>query len=63
MSNLIAALGALLIVIAVFGLAGGWWSLIAAGVFLLVSSYALHTQATAVAAKPAGKLASVKKAA
>lgn len=44
MSNVLAALGAALIVTAIIGLAGLWWGILAAGVFLLASAYALHTQ-------------------
>ena len=55
LSNLIAALGTLLIVIAVAGLAGGWWACLVLGLFLLVSAYALHRQAQPVA----GELATV----
>jgi hypothetical protein len=45
LSNIIAALGTLLIVVAVAGLAGGWWACLVLGVFLLASAYALHLQA------------------
>lgn len=56
LSNLIAALGTLLIVIAVAGLAGGWWACLVLGLFLLASAYALHLQAQAAA----GDLATVQ---
>lgn len=54
LSNIIAALGTLLIVIAVAGLAGGWWACLVLGLFLLASAYALHQQDA-----PAGQLAGV----
>lgn len=54
LSNLIAAVGTLLVVIAVAGLAGGWWACLVLGVFLLASAYALHLQAA-----PAAELAGV----
>lgn len=51
LSNLIAALGVLLIVVAIGGLAGIWWALLVLGFFLLASAYALNSQA--VVAEPA----------
>lgn len=62
MSQLFAALGALVIVIAVFGLVGIWWSMIVLGLFLLASSFALHTHAQEPAAASVTKLAEAKAA-
>lgn len=47
MSNLLGLLGVAAIVAATAGMLGGWPAVAVAGCFLLASSYALHTQASA----------------
>lgn len=47
-SNIIAAIGTLLVVVAIGALAGFWWGVLVLGVFLLLSSYAMHRAAATV---------------
>lgn len=50
LSNLLALLGVVCIVVAVAGLAGGWWSLLVVGLVLIVSAWVQWTgQPAAVA--------------
>lgn len=55
-SNIVTLLGALCVLAAIFGLAGGWWALLVLGGLLLVAGY---RNWTAPAAVPARRLASV----
>lgn len=45
LSNLLALLGVVCIVVAVAGLAGGWWALLVCGVVLLVVAFQLFATA------------------
>jgi|CXWL01.1.fsa_nt_gi uncharacterized membrane protein YbaN (DUF454 family) len=54
MSNALGTLGFLFIVVAIFGLVGIWWALLALGCVLLLSAYALHKQTKPLASSTVG---------
>lgn len=58
-SQALAAVGVALVLAAIAALAGGWWAALAAGAVLLVSSYAVYTQASAPDATAADSVSNV----